>query len=282
MAHNPLEHVLEQYRFPLFEELGIHLPLVQGWLTNYMVLELLAAVLIYVLMWGLAQRTRDGELPRGVLWNGVESILSYLRDEVARPSLGDEDADTYTPFLWVLFLFVLFCNLFGMVPFLGSPTASIAVTGALALIAFGVIHVSGFRRNGAAAYVQSFIPPVHFGNPLADYTIGLVLKVFIFVLEVFGALMRGVVLAVRLFANLFAGHTLLAVMLAFIPMFVHEFHMSDALFWPGEHRHHARGGGAESAGTAGGVHPGVRVHAADHPLPGSGVAPRALTEGTVL
>ena len=55
---------------------------------------------------------------------------------------------SFVPFLWTIFLFVLFCNLLGMFPFLGSPTASFCVTGVLAIMAFFVIHVGAVAKLG--------------------------------------------------------------------------------------------------------------------------------------
>src|SRR5882762_9252286 len=61
----------------------------------------------------------------------------------------------YVPFLWTVFLFILFCNLLGMIPFMGSPTASIWVTGALGLIAFFMMHGAAIAKMGFVPYVKS-------------------------------------------------------------------------------------------------------------------------------
>ncbi|HEY7159244.1 MAG TPA: F0F1 ATP synthase subunit A, partial [Gemmataceae bacterium] len=92
-------------------------------ITKFMILELVAAVLIILIYVPLARRSRDGNLPQGRWWNAFESLLTFIRNEVAKPNLGERDADKYLPYLWTLFLFLLFCNLLGMFPFLGSPTA---------------------------------------------------------------------------------------------------------------------------------------------------------------
>src|SRR5256885_8765494 len=126
-AVNPFDHVLDSAHWAFFETQGwaIHLP----WpLTRFKVLIPIAAVLMLIIFTPLARRARTGEPPRGGFWNAFEGILAFIREKVAKPSIG-HDADTYVPFLWTVFLFVLFCNLLGMFPFLGSPTASITVTG---------------------------------------------------------------------------------------------------------------------------------------------------------
>src|SRR5262249_27552010 len=114
-------------------------------------------------------------------------------------------------------------NLLGLVPFAASPTASIAVTGALALCCFLVIHGSAVVKLGPLGYLKSYVP--HTGLPLLA---ALPLIVLIAGIEVFGHLLKSSVLAVRLFANMLGGHTVLAVILGFIVMAEH----AGALFWP--------------------------------------------------
>jgi F-type H+-transporting ATPase subunit a len=237
MAANPLDHVSDSREWVIFESLG------GGWvidlsrlhfyignhrfqLTKFMVLEVIAALVIlgiYVWPGRLARRARDGSPPRGAFWNAFETLLTFVRNEVARPYIGEHDADRFVPFLWTLFLFILFLNLLGMVPFAASPTASIAVTGALALCCFLVIHGSAVVKLGPLGYLKSYVP--HTG--LAWYA-SLPLVVLIAGIEVFSHLIKSSVLAVRLFANMLGGHTVLAVILGFIVMARH----AGALFWP--------------------------------------------------
>ncbi|GIW83063.1 MAG: hypothetical protein KatS3mg105_4870 [Gemmatales bacterium] len=220
-AADPFEHVLDTQHWHLIEHLGweFHLP---WFLTKYMVLEVVAAVLIVMIFVPLAKRVQSGEPPRGRWWNAFEALLTFIRDQVARPCIGEEDADRFLPFLWTLFLFILFCNLLGLVPFLGSPTASISVTGALALCSFLVIHGSAIARMGPVQYVKSHAPHL-------DGAIAVVLVPGIVAIEIMGHFIKATILAVRLFANLFAGHMVLAMLLLFIVM------AKDAgwyLFWP--------------------------------------------------
>src|SRR5437868_6648532 len=86
------------------------------------------------------QKHDAGEPPRGPWDNTFEVLLTFVRDQIAKPNIGEDKADRYVPFLWTLFLFILFNNLLGMFPFLGAATSSIYVTGALALIVFFAIH----------------------------------------------------------------------------------------------------------------------------------------------
>jgi F-type H+-transporting ATPase subunit a len=250
-----MEHTLDNPAFHFFDSIPglqhVQLPKIFGFqITRYMVYEVIAAVLIVVIFVPLARRAQSGQPPRGAWDNLFESLLTFVRNSIARPCLGPEAADRYLPFLWTMGLFILFNNLLGMVPFLGSATASIYVTGALALIVFFVLHGSAIMemgRGGAAhhnghghgehipqthaeaaaqaggvlalagrgfaSYIASMWPPIDLGGPA-----GLIVKSLVFVIEVIGVLVRNAVLAVRLFANMFSGHMVLGTILFFIQM----------------------------------------------------------------
>src|SRR5262245_48248816 len=133
MAHNPLEHVLDTKDWVIFDALfggkTIELPKIFGLqITKFMLLEVIAAGPIIVIFVPLSRWAAKGGAPKGPFWNAFESLLTFIRNDVARPNLGEKEADTYVPFLWTMFLFILFCNLLGMIPLLGSPTASIYMT----------------------------------------------------------------------------------------------------------------------------------------------------------
>src|SRR5262249_40955895 len=119
-----------------------------------------AALLILAIYLPLARRARTGEPVRGPFLNAFEALLTFIRDQVAKPSIGEHDADKYVPFLWTMFLFVLFCNLLGMIPFLGSPTASLSVTGALAFCSFLLIHGAAVVKMGPLHYAKSYVPHI--------------------------------------------------------------------------------------------------------------------------
>jgi F-type H+-transporting ATPase subunit a len=221
MAIDPFEHVMDTPTWHFFDSFNlhvhlprIHLPLYGDFqITKFMVLEVLAAILIIVIYVPLARRAATGELPKGFLWNTFESILTYIRNQIAVPNIGAHDADRYVPFLWTTFLFVLFCNLLGLFPFLGSPTASLTVTGVLALFSFLIIHGAALARMGPIGYLKSYVP--HLEVP---YKLNYLIVPMIVVIEALGHFIKAFVLAVRLFANMFAGHTVLAVILLFIVM----------------------------------------------------------------
>ena len=209
---DPFEHVVDQKNWQIFESLhlGLRLP---WFLTKYMVLELIAAAVVVAIFVPLARQAQGGEPVKGKFWNAFESLLTFVRDQVVRPCIGEHDADRFMPFFWTLFLFILFCNLLGMFPFMGSPTASISVTGALALCTFCLIHGTAIFHMGLGKYIISQAP--HMEVP---FGLGYFLVPMIIVLELFGHVIKSIVLAVRLFANMFAGHTVLAFILMFIVM----------------------------------------------------------------
>jgi F-type H+-transporting ATPase subunit a len=211
---NAMAHVVDSTDWHFFETFGRpwDLPEVFGLqITKFMLLELVAAGLILLIFVPLARRLQSGQPATGWWDNTFEVLLTFIRNEVAKPAIGEHDADKFVPFLWTLFLFILFNNLLGMFPFFGSATASISVTGALALVVFFAIHGSAIAKMGFGHYVQTLWP--HIDVP---FGLGYVLKPLIFVLELIGVLVRNAVLAVRLFANMLAGHILLAMILIFI------------------------------------------------------------------
>lgn len=179
--------------------------------TKFMLLEVVVAVVICLFFVILAARLKGGASARGKFWNMLEVFLLFIRDEVARPSIGRADADRFVPFLWTMFMFVLGCNLIGMVPWMGSPTGSLAVTGALALITFVVVIGTGMSRMGVIGFLKAQVPHMDLPGPIAVLLIPM-----IFVIEIGGLLIKHFVLAVRLLANMMAGHVVLAVIVGFI------------------------------------------------------------------
>jgi F-type H+-transporting ATPase subunit a len=180
-------------------------------ISRFMVLELIVAIFMAVIFIRLASRARNGDRPRGTIWNMLEAMLVYIRDEVARPSIGEHDADRYVPLLWTVFFFIAGCNLMGLFPWAGSPTASFAVTGALALVTFLTGFVMGVYKLGPIGWLTHFVPHMEMSRPLKA-----ILWPFIFILEIIGTLIRHVILGFRLLANMVAGHLVLVSILGMI------------------------------------------------------------------
>jgi F-type H+-transporting ATPase subunit a len=180
-------------------------------ITKFMVLEGVAAILLIVLFTAAAARVRRSVAPKGTLANMLEAMVVFIRDEVARPAIGRHDADRFLPFLLTVFFFILTCNLLGLVPWAGSATGALATTGALALLTFGAVIFSGMAKLGPIKFWLAQVPPIEIRG-----VGGFLLKVAIFPIELFGLCVKHFILAMRLLANMMAGHLVLAVILAFI------------------------------------------------------------------
>ncbi len=220
------EHVKDTDKFDLpfyphvsipqpFESLGLHV-------TKFMVLEVVVAVLMLAIFIPLAYRIRSGGPPRGRYWNMFEAMILFIRDKMVRPAIGHHDADRFLPFIWTLFFFILFCNLLGLFPWAGSPTAALSVTAALATIAFFTTIGSGIARFGMLKFWVGLCPEMDL--PLV---IGVFLVPMITAIEIISLFIKHTILAIRLLANMYAGHLVLAVILYFIA------DTAASLFWYG-------------------------------------------------
>ncbi|MBQ9873985.1 MAG: F0F1 ATP synthase subunit A [Thermoguttaceae bacterium] len=221
------EHVSDASSYHLPDFIGhFDLPSIGSFaLTKCMVVECFAALLAIALFVPLAAKMKSGKPVRGRLWNLLEATLLYLRNEVIVPSIGKKDADRFAPFLWTLFFFILFCNLAGLIPWFGaSPTGSLATTAVLSLFVFLVLICSGMKKFGIVGFWLGQVPEMDLPFVLAIF-----LKPMLFVIEVVGMIIKHVVLAVRLLANMFAGHLVIAVIMGFISAVAG----GSALLWGG-------------------------------------------------
>jgi len=174
-------------------------------------MEVVAAVIVAALFIPLARHAQKNRVSRGWYMNLLESLLLFIRDGIARPAIGGHGADAFLPYLWTLFFFILVCNLLGMIPGGASPTGSINVTGVLAILTLLTVIGAGMKQMGPFGFWVSIVPRLDVPLILKPFLWGL-----LFVIEVAGLLIKHVVLAVRLFANMMAGHIVLAVILGFI------------------------------------------------------------------
>jgi len=201
-------HILDHDSFEIMHGVGFdlpHLPTVAGVdlsITKHVAMLGIASLVIAVLVWRALRSIKD-PVPRG-LRNVFEVIILFIRDEVARKSIGPS-ADRYVPYLLSTFFFILACNLLGLVPGMATATGNISVTAALALIAFVVIQFAGLRKYGVIRHFKNLVPS---GLPLW-------LVPLMFALELLSMLIKPFALCVRLFANMMAGHV---VILAFVTL----------------------------------------------------------------
>jgi F-type H+-transporting ATPase subunit a len=184
---------------------------------------IVAALLLILFVPRFARRASGGDevtrlTPRGG-GNALETMCVFLREFVARPSLGHY-TDTFIPYVWTVFFFILTINILGLLPLepitkpimglfgqdhgvYGTATGNIWTTATLASCSLVMIIANGLRLHGMS-YVKHFF--------MGPFPINLLIGV----LEIFGVLVKCAALAVRLFANMMAGHILLAVLLGFI------------------------------------------------------------------
>ena len=181
-------------------------------ITRFVIIEVIVAVLMIAMFVTLAWKIRGGKPARGRFWNLLEVFLIYIRDNVVRPSIGHKEvADRFLPYIWTLFFFVLGCNLMGLVPWMGSPTGSLSLTAVLAVATFVIGCGSGMMKFGVVGFWLGQVPSVDVPPAMA-----MVIKPMLFFIEIFGMLVKHSVLAIRLLANMFAGHMVIAVMMGFI------------------------------------------------------------------
>jgi len=212
-------------------------------ISKYMILELVLAGILLLLFTRLAAKLRSGAAPKGWFSNLFESMILFVRDQIARPAIDSHDhhdhhdhhdshdshaaadaghshdheprghatsphavlehhdGDRFVPLLLTLFFFVLGCNLLGMVPWAGSPTASFSVTLALAGVTLATVVVAGMAKFGFLGFFGNQVPSMDLPLPLA-----ILLKPMIFAIEMLGLCIKHLILAVRLLANMVAGH----------------------------------------------------------------------------
>ena len=181
--------------------------------TKHVIMMLVAATLAFLLLFlaGRAQRRyqADGKPPKGVP-NAVEAIVLYMRNEVVLPNVGAH-GERYVPFVLTLFFFILFANVLGLVPYGSTATSNISVTATLAIITFFVIEWAGIRALGKG-YLGTIVYWPH------DMPIALKLPMTLIMtpVEIIGKLTKPFALAIRLFANMTAGHVMVLALIGMI------------------------------------------------------------------
>ncbi len=186
---------------PTLDIFGYQLPV-----TKHAVMMWVASLLALITLGWIARRAR---LVPGKAQSFLEMVVLFIRDEVAIKNMGEEDGRRWTPFLLTTFFFILFCNVLGMVPFGGSATGNISVTGAMAGLTLVLIHGSGVARFGIIGHLKNYLPP-----GLSGWLFPI--TALLFVIEVMGTLFKSFALCMRLFANMIAGHMIVLSFLGLI------------------------------------------------------------------
>jgi len=155
-------------------------------------------------------RKREGKAPKG-MQSLLEPLIIFIRDDVAKASIGEEKYERYLPYLMSLFFFILFSNLFGIVPIFpggSNVTGNIAVTGVMAFFTFVITTVSGNKHYWKDIFNTPGVPWwLKYPVPLMPFV------------ELMGIFTKPFVLMVRLFANMLSGHIVLAGFISLIFIF---------------------------------------------------------------
>jgi len=175
-------------------------------ITKYTWNMWIAAGILLFMLWRV-DKTKT--IPEGKLRGFLELVYHFIRDEIVYPLMGEKYGRVFLPFFVTLFSFILTLNIVGMMPLPGvggAATSNIYLTGALAGCTFLVSVVGGIWFNGPIGFLKGFIPS---GVPFFVLPI-------LFPIEVMGFCIKHAVLAVRLMANMLAGHLVLGSFLGLI------------------------------------------------------------------
>lgn len=184
-------------------------------MTRNVVQMLIALTVLVLLMTSVARRYRKGQgittAPKG--WqNAIEPVITFVRDEVAKPNIGHK-YKRYMPLLLTIFFFILINNIFGLIPGSANVTGNIAFTVVLGIISFLVITFSGNKNY----WGHIFNPPVPFG-----------IKFIMVPVEILSIFTKPFALIIRLFANMLAGHIIIICLISLIFIFGS---LSTAIGW---------------------------------------------------
>ncbi len=183
------------------------------WPSKHALMLALAATLMSVLLIvaGRASQRQTAESGHSKgLAGAIEAVVLYIRNDVILPNVGHH-GERFVPFLMSIFFFVLGANLLGLIPYGATATGNIAVTATLAVITFLVIEISGMAANGLG-YLNTIIYwntelPIYLRVPLA---------VIVSPIELIGKFTKPFALAIRLFANMTAGHIVILALIGLI------------------------------------------------------------------
>jgi len=186
-------------------------------MTKNVVQMIIALIILVWVMTSIAKRYSKGEgvisAPTG-MQNLIEPVITFVRDEVAKPNLGPKKYFKYLPYLLTVFFFILINNLFGLLPGFANVTGNMAFTLVLGVISFIVIIFSSNSH--------------YWGHILWPPGVPLPIKFILIPVELMGVFTKPFALIVRLFANMIAGHIII---LSFVCLIFIFGAMNTALGW---------------------------------------------------
>ncbi len=186
-------------KLPEIHFLGLDLSI-----TKHVVFMWIAAVILILTFIKVSKSYKKSLIPKGVS-NFMEVLILFVRDEIVKPTIG-HGHEKFLPYLLTVFFFILTCNFLGLIPYGSTATGNIAVTATLATISFFVIQIGGIMKNGIFGYFKGLLP-----HGLPFWLIPIM-----FVVEILGLFTKPFALAIRLFANMTAGHIVILALLGLI------------------------------------------------------------------
>jgi F-type H+-transporting ATPase subunit a len=183
------------------------------------VLMIILGTVLALIFFPLAAR-RKNTLPTSRFGHAVEAVVLFLRDDIAVPFLGKKHARTWFPFVLTLFFYLLTLNLIGLIPYMSTATSNINFTAGMALMSFIVFNTAGIIHNG----------PKYIKN-LAPHGIPWPVLFILYPIEIVSLFTKSFALAIRMFANLSAGHFVIFSLLGLIVLLKSYF--SASLLVPG-------------------------------------------------
>ena len=181
--------------------------------TKHVVFLLLAAAISTLVLVGAASAQRRHQATAGHtkgFAGGIEAAVLYLRNEVILPNVGPH-GEAFVPFGLTLFFFILTANLLGLIPYGATATGNIAVTATLAIITFVVVEITGIRTQGAG-----YLGTLFYWNKELPLYVRIPMFIIMSPVEMIGKLAKPFALAIRLFANMTAGHIVVLALIGLI------------------------------------------------------------------
>ncbi len=182
-------------------------------MTRHLIFALLASGILLTIFLQLAEKYKRGigrtSAPQGLFQNLFETLVIFVRDDIAIPNLGQDKYQRYLPYLLTAFFFILTCNLLGLVPFGATATSNLNITAVLAAFTFVLTQLNGSRDH----WRHVFWPP---NMPIP-------VKLLLIPTEIMGLFTKPIALAIRLFANLTAGHLVILSLIGMIFTFTQLF-----------------------------------------------------------
>jgi F-type H+-transporting ATPase subunit a len=186
-------------QLPQFHLFGMDLSI-----TKHLVFMWISSIVLIAIFVHIAKVYKRSLVPHGVT-NLSEILIIFVRDEIAKPTIG-KDYEKFLPYLLTAFFFILTCNFIGLIPYGSTATSNISVTATLAVISFIVIQIGGMMKNGIFGYFKGLLPH---GMPI--WLLPIMIPV-----ELLGLFTKPFALAIRLFANMTAGHIVIMALLGLI------------------------------------------------------------------